>query len=261
MEKNSRGVSALKQPAVMIVDDEVDFTTALQERLDLDGVISLSANSGYEAIRMLWSNPQISVVVSDLVMPDLSGFDVMRIASTVAPERDLKWVFVSGKAGMDDALTALRSRAVDFFRKPVDAEEVVNSVRRTLADSGCLVEEAPLSGKARFSNLAMIIEIARLSGDLVAPELHSMKTSLSILSETLQAAEAGTMPSLTSVGLDSQESISTVTRRIHTLVDSGLLVVVPDPNDQRRRLITVNPGLEKEAEKVLTQLRRALADS
>lgn len=261
MERNSRGVAALKTPAVMIVDDEVDFTASLQERLEQEGVPSLSANSGYEAIRLLWSNPQISVVVTDLVMPDLSGFDVMRIASTVAPERPLKWVFVSGRAGIDDALTALRSRAVDFFRKPVDAEEVVVSVRRTLADSGCLVEDAAPAGNARFANLAMMIEIARLSGELVAPELHSMKTSLSILSETLQAAEAGNMPSLTSVGLDSPESVSTVTRRIHALVEAGLLVVVTDPNDQRRRLITVNPSLEKEAEKVLTQLRRALADA
>ena len=255
-------MSALKLPSVMIVDDEAAFAAELQERLEQEGFPSFSAHSGHDAISLLWSNPQVSMVVSDLSMPDLSGFDVMRIASTVAPHRKLKWVFVSGKAGMDDAIMALRSRAVDFFRKPVDPDEVVGSVRRGLADSGALVpERGQEPDKTRFANLAVMIEVARLAGELVAPELHSMKTSLAILLETLQAAQAGQMPSLTTVGLESEESLSTVTRRIHALIDSGLLVVVNDPNDQRRRLVTVNPALEKEAERVLTQLRRALADA
>ncbi len=245
--------------SVLAVDDDPDFLTELGERLAADRIPNQSATNAYDAMRMLTTNSHISVVVSDLRMPGLGGFEFMRMAGSLAPERQLSWIFVSGRAGVQEAVTALRTGAVDFLEKPVDPDLLIASIRRAQGARPKPATPPVLSPSAlNYECVMRLLETVRLVAELLAQECRPLKSIRAIMNEVVLAERAGRPRSLTTVGLDADESASTINRRILDLVEADVLTLCEDSRDGRRKLIRLNPEVESRAGRLLDEIRLVL---
>lgn len=125
------GSSGMRQGRVLVVDDEAAVASQLADGLTLLGRSVLQARSGREAIALLEADPEISVVITDVRMPDTDGLWLARyIRSVRADETAVEVVIITGHATIDDAAAAVRASVVDFLRKPFRLREASDAVAR-----------------------------------------------------------------------------------------------------------------------------------
>ncbi len=110
-----------KPVRVLIVDDDESHAEALADGLEMDGYRCRTVHSGSEAIRQL-SEESFDAVLTDLVMPDLSGIEVLQEARRLQP--DAVVLLVTGHESVKTAVDALRHGAADYLTKPVDITEM-----------------------------------------------------------------------------------------------------------------------------------------
>lgn len=111
---------------VLLVDDEEEFASALAERLTLRGFEVQSAQSGEEALNLIGGAvPQ--VVVLDKMMPGMGGAEVHRLIKRDHPQ--VQVIFLTGQGCTIDETEKVRLGAFDCLIKPVDIEELVESIR------------------------------------------------------------------------------------------------------------------------------------
>ena len=113
-------------PNVLIVDDEPMQIDSLQQLLTLSGYQVDTASNGMEAIEML-KKYTFEVMLLDLNMPGLSGFDVLDFVSEMSIE--VKTVVVSGESGFEITKSALKKGAYDYIKKPYVADELLSTIK------------------------------------------------------------------------------------------------------------------------------------
>jgi len=116
---------------ILIVDDETRMRASLLYLLAGQGRELLEAATGREALAQLQSLP-IDLVLLDINMPDISGLEVMQWIAT--HQQQVSVIFVSADSGIDSAILALRSGAVDFIRKPYEPEQMQHKVEQVLSN-------------------------------------------------------------------------------------------------------------------------------
>lgn len=114
---------------VLIVDDERNARAALAELLAEEGYVVETAADGEKAVAKLESFAP-DLVLTDLVMPGMSGFEVVRRARDGHPERVV--VVITGHGERDRAALALAEGASAFLTKPVDFNELTSLLGRSL---------------------------------------------------------------------------------------------------------------------------------
>jgi two-component system, NtrC family, nitrogen regulation response regulator NtrX len=119
---------------ILVVDDEKNIRRTLRMVLEGEGSEVLEAATGEEALAHL-AQPEagIQVVIMDVLMPGLSGLEVLEVLG----ERGggvpvMPVIMISGHATVDDAVKATRLGAFDFFEKPLARDRVIVSVRNAL---------------------------------------------------------------------------------------------------------------------------------
>ena len=125
--------SPLQAAKVMMVDDEPLMTALIETHLEDAGYTNFVATSDpLQALEML-RREQPGVLLLDLMMPQLSGFDLL---AAIRADRELRYtpvIVLTAATGAQAKLRALQLGATDFLAKPVDASELVLRVRNTLA--------------------------------------------------------------------------------------------------------------------------------
>ena len=125
--------SPLHDAKVMMVDDEPLMTELIQAYLEDDGYANfVVTNDPREAMALLRSEAP-SVLLLDLMMPQLSGFDLLEM---IRGDRKLRYtpvIVLTAATGADAKLRALQLGVTDFLSKPVDESELVLRLRNTLA--------------------------------------------------------------------------------------------------------------------------------
>ncbi|MFH0810794.1 MAG: response regulator transcription factor [Pseudomonadota bacterium] len=107
--------------SVLVVEDHADTSLAICTLLQLEGYRADSAASGREALRKL-AEGDYRVVILDLVLPDISGYEVVR-AIKESDKRTVAVIAVSAKDVIDS------SRFDDYLPKPFSTEELLRKVR------------------------------------------------------------------------------------------------------------------------------------
>jgi DNA-binding NtrC family response regulator len=121
--------AARSVPRLLVVDDEPTVVLSLTTFFRQQGFEVDACGSGAEALALL-SRTSVDVVLLDLLMPDVSGMEVLREVKERYPEAAV--VVMSAAGTIETAVQAVKSGAEDFFKKPFALEEAALVLRRTL---------------------------------------------------------------------------------------------------------------------------------
>lgn len=113
---------------VLAIDDDPDILLAVKDVLELEGHRVLLARGGREALELLRGGARPSVILLDLMMPDVNGWefrDRQRADASLAP---IPVVVISGQGVSAREVAALG--VDDYLRKPVDVEQLLGAVSR-----------------------------------------------------------------------------------------------------------------------------------
>ncbi|HIE03045.1 MAG TPA: response regulator [Thiotrichaceae bacterium] len=114
---------------VLLVDDDIRNTYALMTFLDsLDMEVTVG-NNGKEALALLEEHPDIDIVLMDIMMPELDGYETMRQIRTQARFRKLPIIALTAKAMKGDKTKCIEAGANDYLSKPVDTEKLISLMR------------------------------------------------------------------------------------------------------------------------------------
>jgi DNA-binding NtrC family response regulator len=119
-------------PQVLIADDEKLLRNLLLEKLQTENIRAASAENGVEALEILRTNPGVAVLLTDVRMPRMGGYELVGEALKILPE--LKILMMTGYA-LDQAPPgwALHAREFRMFRKPFDLDRLTDLLREMLS--------------------------------------------------------------------------------------------------------------------------------
>lgn len=115
---------------ILLVDDEKQFVDTLAERLAMRGFSARVAYDGPQALKAV--EDPTDVIVLDLRMPGMDGFEVLRSVKKSNPQ--VQVIILTGHGGDAEEQTAYRMGAYNFLKKPVDIDELLNSIRMAYRD-------------------------------------------------------------------------------------------------------------------------------
>lgn len=135
-------------PFILLVDDDEDFCRCLGDWLALAGYNVGSASTGMKALAIARERHP-DVVITDLVMPTLSGLELLTLLEKADPL--VQVIFLTGQASLESAVIALREgRAFDYLLKPVnDLDKLVLVIERALAKRHRLVAGSVAAPRSR----------------------------------------------------------------------------------------------------------------
>ena len=123
---------ALKQKRVLVVDDDVRNIFALSSVLERHGMGVLTAGTGQEAIEKVAEDRDIDLVLMDIMMPGMDGYDTMRAIREMPDSRALPIVALTAKAMKGDREKCLEAGASDYLAKPVVTDQLLGVLRQWL---------------------------------------------------------------------------------------------------------------------------------
>jgi CheY-like chemotaxis protein len=112
-----------------VVDDDARNIFALSSALERRGMRVLTATTGREAIEILESSPEISIVLMDIMMPEMDGYETMALIRSKPGLRRLPIIALTAKAMKGDREKCLEAGASDYLAKPVNTEQLFSALR------------------------------------------------------------------------------------------------------------------------------------
>jgi len=119
----------LEGKRALIVDDDMRNIFALATLLDEQGMEISSANNGREAIKKVQSDPDIDVVLMDIMMPEMDGITTIKEIRKLPKGGDLPIIAVTAKAMKGDRAKCIEAGAWDYLSKPVDRVHLLAVLR------------------------------------------------------------------------------------------------------------------------------------
>jgi CheY-like chemotaxis protein len=114
---------------VLIVDDDVRNIFALTSILERHHIQVLHAENGRAGIDTLLQTPEIDLVLMDIMMPGMDGYETIRAVRELEPLRNLPIIAVTAKAMKGDREKCIDSGASDYIAKPVDLDQLFSLMR------------------------------------------------------------------------------------------------------------------------------------
>lgn len=124
----------LKDKTVLIADDDVRNIFSLTKALEIHGMKVIPAMDGKEALKALEKEPAIDVVLMDMMMPEMDGYETIREIRSHHQYKNLPVLAVTSKAMMGDREKCIAVGASDYISKPVDIDQLVSLLRVWLYD-------------------------------------------------------------------------------------------------------------------------------
>ena len=126
---------------ILVVDDDPQIVKVCTKTLRASGFVVESSLDGREAIALL-REKEFDLLIVDLMMPDIDGFEILRIAGEHAPSTAK--IIITGYGTMGKALESVRVGALGFVEKPFSPEELIVAVQNTLERRQSLHEDLHL---------------------------------------------------------------------------------------------------------------------
>jgi CheY-like chemotaxis protein len=121
--------AALVDKKILIVDDDVRNVFALTSVLELHEMHVLFAESGRDGIEMLQQNSDIDLVLMDIMMPEMDGYETIQAMRSSPEFARLPIIALTAKAMKGDREKSIAAGASDYIAKPVETEQLVSLLR------------------------------------------------------------------------------------------------------------------------------------
>jgi HAMP domain-containing protein/CheY-like chemotaxis protein/signal transduction histidine kinase len=132
IESLHRSDQDLAGKPVLVVDDDVRNIFALSSVLERRGMKVLSATTGHEALAILHSTPGVSIVLMDIMMPEMDGYKTMQFIRQNPAYRRLPIIALTAKAMKGDREKCVEAGASEYLAKPVNTEQLLSALRTWL---------------------------------------------------------------------------------------------------------------------------------
>ena len=139
-----RGDTALVPATILIVDDEREIRELLRYNLEREGYQVLTASAGEEGLARIFS-ARPDLVLLDLLLPGLSGLEILREVRAEPSTRDLPVLLLTARGAEMDKLLGFERGADDYVTKPFSPREVIARVDAVLRRAGAPREPEALS--------------------------------------------------------------------------------------------------------------------
>jgi CheY-like chemotaxis protein len=121
--------TALSAKKVLIVDDDIRNIFALTAVLERHKMEILSAENGQSALDFLQKTPGIDIVLMDIMMPGMDGYETMQAIRKISKFKDLPIIALTAKAMKGDRAKCIEAGASDYITKPVNLEQLLSLLR------------------------------------------------------------------------------------------------------------------------------------
>lgn len=266
MTNSGRPARPFRNVDAMVVDDDSAAVEELVECLAKAGLSCLSAGNGSLALQLLAEGYHAKVVVSDLRMPELTGLEFAERLGRLADDDRPEVIFISGHAGFDDAVEAIRLGARDLLTKPVDGPRLVRAVKSALLARQARERASPPAEaltvepcERKRAALKDMRSMRKMRSQYFPTELFS-DPCWEMLLDLYDARLAGAEVTVTSLGAASGVPLTTALRRMEQLLAHGLIERSGDTGDKRRTIVRLSQeGLDAVEQFFDTYLRRRVS--
>ncbi len=108
---------------VLIVDDEANLAKSIKNFFYLKGIDSEIALTGEEALEILKKDSGFSLIITDVIMPGISGIDLLKESKKLYPEIDV--IVMTGMLSIENTISSLQNGATDYLLKPFSSLDYV----------------------------------------------------------------------------------------------------------------------------------------
>jgi len=119
----------MKNLKILLVDDEEEFVTTLAERLELRGLQARTALNGEDALHMIEAETP-RIVILDVMMPGLGGFEVLRRIKAQHPQ--IPVILLTGRGSEKEGVKGMELGAFDYLMKPLNIEELIKKMQEAI---------------------------------------------------------------------------------------------------------------------------------
>lgn len=128
-QRNGTLEEVLQRKTILVVDDDVRNIYSLSKALEQYKVNVITATDGKEALQMLNANPDTKVVLMDIMMPEMDGYEAIRSIRQIKKHKSLPIIAVTAKAMIGDREKCIQAGASDYISKPVDIDQLLSLLR------------------------------------------------------------------------------------------------------------------------------------
>ena len=114
---------------ILLVDDDMRNLFALSKILKERGMEIIKAENGKNALQMLELHPDIHLVLMDIMMPEMDGYEAMKAIRSQVRFTRLPVIALTAKAMKDDKQKCIDAGANDYITKPIDVERLLSLMR------------------------------------------------------------------------------------------------------------------------------------
>lgn len=244
-------------PSVLVVDDDIDTLDEVCELVSALGLAVIGVDSVTSALMALSEDENIGLIVTDLKMNVMDGFDLLEeLKVRYGHQRSLATIVLSGHPSFDNALESLRLGVNDFVEKPASIANLKMAIRRAFyslefgrndnySHKNELLNKDDHSENISFekTDLSFVKELQKQRvrrKEIIASPLFS-DPAWDILLDLMAANLANQAVSVSSACAAAQVPFSTGLRYVNRLVAEQLAIRISDPNDRRRDLLELTP--------------------
>lgn len=121
--------AVLKNKKVLVVDDDGRNVYSLLSALQLEGLKCCKAGNGKEALKLLQTQADIDLVLMDVMMPEMDGFEATRAIRTLPAYKKIPIIALTAKAMKEDREKCLASGMSDYISKPLNVQQLLSLMR------------------------------------------------------------------------------------------------------------------------------------
>jgi len=125
---NTKHNLELSGKTILVVDDDNRNTFALVSYLETLNTNILTSEDGFKAIRMLEQSSDIDIVLMDMMMPEMDGYETIKKIREMPLQKNIPIISVTAKAMKGDREKCLEAGASEYISKPVDLNELYNKM-------------------------------------------------------------------------------------------------------------------------------------
>lgn len=129
IRKLHRSDEALRDKLILLADDDMRNIYSLTSALEDEGVTCIVAENGKQAIAMLKQNPNVDLVLMDIMMPEMDGLEATIKIRTDERFTKLPIIALTAKAMKGDKESCLNAGMSDYVSKPVDIDKLLSLMR------------------------------------------------------------------------------------------------------------------------------------